>query len=499
MGLGSKILTRIEPTIELDKLKFKSYGEKEGENPGDSNTSKDMGVEHPLITINKYRFKKDDIKSFEIALEGVVPSIELTILDSRSQFTGDSFPRDGDVISVRLAARAKDTYKDIRIDFDITSIDSPPRDNVSIGNGGGKYSFSGTMKIPGLYAEQCKSYGVGTTLEHFEQRPTDLKIGLASNVDITDDSMNVITTYEPIVDTIDNLVKHSYVSDDAFQTYCIDPYYYINYIDLNVLLNADEGFEEMLASMDVDFNDVLHPDASEGTNNMKSSLILTSHEKLKGTNLFITKYALKNNTGENVKSHGYKRVLQFFENESEEGLVSFDVEPLTSTTLGELFEPLKGRRGEERYKQEIKYKYVGRRHSDTDTLNTHVNYNFAEIHNKQNLQELDKMYLEVELSTWNPAIYRYQKIPIAIYNTTMNHIGIDTEIKTRKEKLGFEAKNKSDFNNELSDKSSVDEFLSGFYIVGSIRYTYKQSDGFIKQQMTLLRREWPSRLNNLEG
>jgi hypothetical protein len=215
--------------------------------------------------------------------------------------------------------------------------------------------------------------------------------------------------------------------------------------------------------------------------------------------LYIAKYALKNNTGSNVKKNGYKRILQFFENESEEGLVNFDVEPLSSTSIKEISEPLKGRRDEERYKQEIKYKYVGRRDSDPATMNTHLNYNFAEIHNKQNLQELDKLYLEVELSTWNPAIYRYQKIPVVIFNTTHNQIGIDSSIKSKKDKLGFETKPMADMDDELSDKTSADEFLSGFYVVGSIRYTYKQSDGFIKQQMTLLRREWPSRLNNLEG
>ena len=33
MAIQGKILTRLEPTIELDKLGFKSYGEAEGDNP----------------------------------------------------------------------------------------------------------------------------------------------------------------------------------------------------------------------------------------------------------------------------------------------------------------------------------------------------------------------------------------------------------------------------------------------------------------------------------
>jgi hypothetical protein len=34
------------------------------------------------------------------------------------------------------------------------------------------------------------------------------------------------------------------------------------------------------------------------------------------------------------------------------------------------------------------------------------------------------------------------------------------------------------------------EFLSGYYVVGGIRYTYS-SPGPVKQSLTLIRREWP--------
>lgn len=496
MALEGKILTRLEPTIELDKYKFKSYGEKEGDNPGPSNTTRSMGVEFPLIIINGYTFESSDIRSFEISLDSFVPSISLGVIDTQSYFSVDSFPRDGDVISVRLAAKSKEDYKDIRIDFDITNIESPPTGVKSKGTGGGKYFFTGEMKIPGLNAEQCKSYGKGTTMDHLESISTDLKIGFASNIDTTDDEMNCVTTFEPIIDTITDLVKHSYVNEDSFQTFCIDPFYYLTYIDLNIMLNAPEDFEDSLLAMDIDFNDITGTDATNATNAIKSKLLLTTRKEVAGTNIYIDKYSIKNNTGTISKRNGYKRVLQFFENDSEEGLVNFDIEPLSSTSMKDIVEPLKGRRDEERYKQEIKYKYVGRRNSDPETSNTHLNYNFAGIHNQQNLQELNKMMLEVELSTWNPAIYRYQKIPVVIFQETQDQIGADAAIKSKKEEGGFEAAEPADPSNSNTGYNSVvDEFLSGFYVVGSIKYVYKGGD--IRQHLTLLRREWPSRLNNI--
>ena len=496
MALEGKILTRLEPTIELDKYKFESYGEQDSDNPGDANTTRELGVEFPLIIINGYRFNQADLKSFEISLEGFVPTISLGIIDTESYFNVESFPRDGDVITVRLAARSKNDYKDIRIDFDITNVESPTTGGAARGSGGGKYFFTGEMKIPGLNAEQCKSYGKGTTMDHLESISTDLKIGFASNVDTTDDEMNCVTTFEPIIDTITDLVKHSYVNDDSFQTFCIDPFYYLTYVDLNIMLNASDDFEDALIAMDTDMNDTKGPDATNATNEMKGVLVLSTKAEMEGTNCHIDKYSLKNNAGTVAKRNGYKRVLQYFENDSEEGLVNFDIEPLTSTDLKDIVEPLKGRRDEERYQQEIKYKYVGRRNSDPETSNTHLNYNFAEIHNQQNLQELDKMMLEVELTTWNPAIYRYQRIPVVIFHQTQDQMTADTSIKVKKEELGFEAAPQADPDNpNLGYTSVVDEFLSGFYIVGSIKYVYK--GGSIRQHLTLLRREWPSRLNNM--
>ena len=64
--------------------------------------------------------------------------------------------------------------------------------------------------------------------------------------------------------------------------------------------------------------------------------------------------------------------------------------------------------------------------------------------------------------------------------------------------MGFDTKASADLEDELSDKTAIDEFLSGFYIVGSIRYTYKKSEGIVKQHMKLLRREWNSRINNIQ-
>ena len=42
----------------------------------------------------------------------------------------------------------------------------------------------------------------------------------------------------------------------------------------------------------------------------------------------------------------------------------------------------------------------------------------------------------------------------------------------------------------------LDTFLSGYYVIENINYNYSIEDGML-QEVTLLRREWPSRLSGI--
>jgi hypothetical protein len=44
----------------------------------------------------------------------------------------------------------------------------------------------------------------------------------------------------------------------------------------------------------------------------------------------------------------------------------------------------------------------------------------------------------------------------------------------------------------------MDRFLSGHYIIENIDYVIDEPEGGLKQVVTLIRREWPTRIKNLE-
>ena len=497
MALDKHILTRTEPTIELDEIAFKSYGEEDGK----INASKGYGEMIPFISINGYVFSEDGLNSMNLNLNSTIPSVDITITDTNSFFAVDNYPRSGDVMSLRIASRQTDTFKDIRIDFDIESVMSPPRKPVDQGNGDVKYIIKGVMKIPGYFAERCKSYGVGDVLFHLESISTDLKLGFASNIDAgnAEDSMDLLVAYQTTSDVISNTVLHSYISDDSFQTFFIDPYYYLNFVDVNKMINSENTIDDTFANLEIPLND--YPGEED---KIESKLVLTNSEIVSGTNISINKYALNYGSGKVARKNGYKRVVQFYENEPNSGngtlgMISNDIEALSSVSIKDIEEPLKGRRGEERYLDEVKYKYVGRSSNLTNATNTHPNYLFAEIQNTQNMAELSKLSLEVELDSFNPGLYRFQKVPVIIYTDGFAANSMQEGAELVKNTQGFDNNDESGGESKsASGEQSINSFLTAHYIIGGIQIIYKSSTGKLTQKLTLLRREWPASVSTLQ-
>ena len=493
MPLNNHILNVIDHEQALDKISFDAMGEDEGGAPH----STEIGGPVPLVVINGYSFTDESIKRFELDCTDTLPTLIVTIQDLNGAFDADSIPRDGDVVSVRIAARQQDTFKDIRIDFDITEVSGPPARNLEKAQNGAKYLIEGIMKIPTFHSEGEGKVYDGTSREQIEEFAKDLKLGLATNIDASDDLMKALNASMPHSEFLENLVTHSYVGENSFQTYSIDPYYNINFVDLNALINSDEGWDETFINMQLDFDEYKE---SPESNKVQVPNILTNAEAWRGTNMFVRSYKIINNSGNLTKKNGYKRTTIYFENDTEvasEGILKFDVEPLASDNLKDIEEPLKGRRGEDRYTKEVKSKYVGRLPVQSDeSPSCHLHYSWSSLFNQQNIDELKKMQLELTLDTFNPGIHMWQKLPVNILKAGFAAIQGNMLANSDKKDKGFESPSELTEENSQEVDQVPDEFLSAAYVIGGIKYTYKASTGII-QTLTLLRREWPSRLANI--
>jgi hypothetical protein len=492
MDFNNNIYAVIEPSIMPTKISGNSLEEESG----GIKQSKVVGVNEPVIIINGYKFNPVDISSFTLSCSGKIPTLNLTLNDTMNHFSVDSFPRDGDVITFLLASKNEETFKSIHMDFDILSVTNFPAEEGNIV----KYSFTGKAKIPFLDSEECRYLDSSTSLNHMEEEAKYLGLGLATNIDATSDVQIRIQPYISHSSFIENIVESSYISDDSFQNWFIDQYYYLNFIEVNRIFNSKnitsiQDAQESLMSF-VDSLSEKEEGGGTKSDNVRSKLVLSNHFRLKGFNNYIDKYSIENNSSSIVANHGHFRDVQIYDDVFER-LDVFKIDPLTSENMMENEEPLRGTRNEDRYLGQIKHKYAGRQDVGEDGLgNVHQNYVFSKLHNFRNNLEASKMTIKVNLVSFNPSLYKYQKIPVLIY--------LYDQIKKKSEdikdeearKRGFDERQFEQEKGDINKESRLDTFLSGNYIIENIDYSYTKSKG-ITQTLTLARREWPTRYSAL--
>ena len=241
----------------------------------------------------------------------------------------------------------------------------------------------------------------------------------------------------------------------------------------------------------------------ENTDNIPAKLLLTNHNDQRGSSNYIYEHKLINNSNQVSLEHGYERNISYYDdNNPDEKFTEFNIQPQVSENLPDADEPLKGRRGEDHFQEQVKFKYMGRHNTGEDGLgNVHSNALFSELNNHQNNVELQKMKLKITLEEFNPTIYKYQKVPVLMYHYDPTKVEVLKNLKNAKKDAGLDASpiegaNANEITNEEAPNQMLDTFLSGHYVIENINIIYEADTG-MRQEVTLLRREWPARINNI--
>lgn len=496
-AISNNILTVTEPTIKLEPFEIGNSETSDKPNTNNDRMSKFAGDQFPAVRINKVDFNREDIVSFSLDLDSIIPKFNIVIRDAKGILTKSRYPADGDVVNILIRSKDEEVYKPIRMDFDITEISTTPLSTSEAYSGGSvlegpvEVSITGVTRLPGLFAETCKSYPEDTSFNYFIDVAEELEIGFASNENSTDDVMRRLCPFDTKYKLMSDSAASAYKDDNSFFTLYIDPYYYLNLVNVNKQITFDEKLEDTLNSMIQDASTT--KTVTDGSSNsIDDKLYLTNVNAKRGTATYINKYRLINNAASVTLGDGYRRIIQYYDDVDKE-YRSFTVEPLTTENLPADQAPLKGKltpQGDKMYKTQQKYKYVGKQGK-----NVHTNYYYAQMLNYKNMLELEKMYLEVELETANMALYRYQIIPVIIYEQNAEKAEIQEQKEIKAQDQGTEMKDKKgvegDLNNGLQ-KQKVDERLTGIYTIARINYTYDEQEGRIRQKLSLFRREWPN-------
>lgn len=467
----------LNPNVKLDELALEDLEEGTSQQSGNRpiKLQKQLGDRWPFIKINSYRFSNDEIENVTIDCTDFLPIINIRLSLSKSIFISKDFPKDGDMINIFIRSR-NDILKPIRNDYLITNVST----NMSYNNQGEgmKINVSGVLFIPGLLDETTFSKD-GTSFEILNEIAQTLGLGFATNESSTDDRQVWICARDTSANFIQEVTGSSWKNTNSFFNSFIDIYYNLNFINVNNQLGESGEIYEALVD-----NLMAHDLTKEETPLPIDTMpkVLSNMRELKDTNMYIQRYKLVNNSSEISNMYGYKMHAEFFEQNS---LQHWDIfsEPIISEGAEKNKILLKGRVGENYYKNTIKKRWLGVQYS-LDEHNTHDKYLFSNVHNLINLKELDKLELYIDIPRTNFNIYKGERIPCAIFS-----IGDPQKSEILKENVEDPV---------IVGKPIVDKFFSGFFYVKGMIFKYESYNALenstlsFTETLILSRREWPT-------
>lgn len=476
------ILTIIEPSITLDELSIpdlESGTENSGGETSQIPLSKFSSI-IPLVEVNTYQIQGDRLHSFRLRNTGFYPTLRVVFDDSDGFFMARFFPKDGDIIKLYIRSQGEETtFKPIRMDF--TVVDVRP-----VGGGGNvkanRFMIEGRLFVPDLFTEKVQ-FNEGTSFDTLLSIAEELGLGFASNVEDTSDGMTWINPTDTIEKFIQDITANSYLNDDSFFTAYIDPYYYLTLVEVNRFF-TQEGATEVSQAFSQNAGDLLSKSSGELDNfpNFLTNLI-----KFQGDARYLSKYQMTNDAGAISKNNGYKRFSQYW-NLTDKEFISEFVDPLSFDTPG-FINATKGRvingEAEGPRDNQIKYKYLG-----TQSENVHDEYTYSLVLNYQNLAEVEKMGMTVELDAVNPALLRYSRIYCQIYEYADSIKNVLRTPQINDSNIPTDAQQRNIPPEE--DDAAVgilNEFLSGFYVISGVEYI-QTSPGPARMILHLQRREF---------
>jgi hypothetical protein len=509
--LERSILSIIEPdfsVLNLEKISMIDTSNSEESRKGLSNEqdpeskyindpTMQVGVMTPWVSINSMVIQRENLNSFELNLNDRIPTIFVSFKDKKNAMAIDG-PLDSGIISIYIKPPDHENQRPIRLDFNITGFDGNPKSRV--------YACSGILRLPKFFGELCQAFKPNTSFEHLKKICQDLGIGYASNESATADSMARLIPFENYEFFIDDTVKTSYKDDDSFFDWYIDPWYNLCFVNVNKQFELEDKFEKINISAWPPISAAPLGESGAGSAEIATFMLSNIHPYLI-SNLGIEGFTIKNNAGDVAIKNGYQRNGYWLNIDGKtikpENAYS---EALTTPGAEQDFILLKGRKRDDNtahdYRNWNKASWLGKQSLNTNQGNVHENYAFAKILNHQNLEELRKTNLDLNMRGINFYIYKYQKIPVAIYESGAEEI--KAALTYRNDLLGDFTKevNPEDKNDDIYNQEGmidshgatlqvINTFLSGYYVVGGIKYVWNKTPGYMKQELVLIRREWP--------
>lgn len=393
----------------------------------------------PLVDYNGYQIPYESLTYFLLTIKDGLPQLKCSFIDSFNYIKQGAFPLDNTKIKIFINTRS-DINKPILIQFKLISLKSQKIQN---------YDIVATIDLDNIYTIKYESYPKLTSFEVLKKISSNIGLGFNSNINSTNDKMNWLNYGRKLYQFLRYVVNNSYISDKDFTSYYIDYYYNLNYVNIEEELKRDISNDECV--VDNFYNEALDGQKKEPK---KVKLHLTTDQAQAtslDSNLYIEKFEIIQNSTKISLQEGYLKTIFYYDTETKEKLI-FDLDTLTSDSKNAI--TMKSVGDDNFFKSNYSQEYMGK----IDKDNVHQNYNYSDFQNNRNLQELDKIKINVYLPRPNFNLYVFQKIFVMFVNSDQTPVNI-----------------------------IVNHRLTGEYLISNISYEYSQRTFY--QIVTLSARE----------
>ena len=506
----------------------------------------------PLISINDYVINQVDVCAFKLDYTGFLPTLMFEFIDSSNSMLSTNIPKDGSIIKVYIGGQGDELYyKPIRQDFILTSI-------RKISNSGLKYRVYGKLNVPYGYRKEAWCGGECTAMQSLFNLAVWTGLGFSTNFTKTNtlDEMawrnNETTTY---FDFMEDIAGHACYSPNTFFTSFIDQYNVLNFVECHSLLSHGgkktdtpamiynctpprelPDYDPKKDEKKTDNQIPIGADEDPMKNNYQklSYYYISNDEYFNGWSNYIESYQEIHN-GSSGLSDGFRTHVTYNDsNMGSWGLSQCDflirpIDNLKRDVATQKIESIDEEPNQDSYIplnliQMTKSEYLDDMASvdnmtnvesfnnfgNVDTTNTFKQYYFAEVQNRFQLKWMKKCGLKVKLQNYNPAVTKFSRIWVDIYDKhplsgqeiSKDEVYKDNDVGGLLEYK--EAKNKNIL--QFDDEGVIEEIyprkkefwpeiiynrgLSGWYVVTEIEIDYDPNDNNLKMNLMLNRIEY---------
>ena len=472
----------------------------------------------PVVYINDFMIPQTNITNFCLDYSSFAPQVMVEFVDMTNELLSTNVPKPGSYIKVYIGGYGDEKYyKPIRQDFVITSINKTNKTGGDYQNSGNpiKYKLTGILNVPlGFRKMPWSSSKINARQAMFNISNT-VGLGFATNFS-TNSDVDVMrwvnTQNKSYYDFMREITQHSCYSPYTFFTSFIDQYYVLNYVECRRLLShggKKTDVPQMIYNCIMpEMGEKTPPDGDLNAGDQKVSYyFLTNDEKFVGWTNYIEEF-FELNDGYSMVSDGYTKVLTYSDKCGFFNLASknykFLIFPIDNIKRDgdRNIMSLPDRVSSDTYiplnlRQTTNSAYIENQNlydnptaaesrvdlGEVDTSNNFPLYFYAPIQNDFQMKNFKKCGLSVRLQNYNPAITRYSRIWLDIYDMSENS---STQIRKNdmidnlpESKAKDYLKDKNDniilFSDEVKNDNEYQTYsrsLSGWYVVTDMKISY---------------------------